>query len=159
MKRIVSGLIAAVMLLAAFSGLSLTVSAHVSHDALFINNSVYGKGALNYNNSETITISPGDRIYILGWVAFSTTDGLKEIKYSIDGTEYACSDVYRDRPDVVNAVAIYNNGEHAGYGKDEKMMELLGIDELEAGEYHIAIKAIYDDGHEAIIKEFDLTVK
>ena len=132
-------------------------------DSIQVNSNSFG-AAENFAHADQITITERDRITILGWAA-QNISGLKEIVYTVDGKEnVACSDLYRARPDVAAAFDFDEEyTEHTGFGFDSReeggMMELLGIDELEAGEYHIAIKAIYDDGHEAIIKEFDLTVK
>ena len=160
MKRIIS---AVLFFAAVFTFCSVlapfAAAARMTLDALFVNESVYPMSD-NLKGNETLTIDPGDRIYILGWAAFSRTDGLKEIKYSIDGKEYACEDNYRDRSDVAQAgIQIYNNGAHAGFGHDEKMMELTGIDKLEPGSYRLVIKAYSNGGDSATVGSFELTVK
>ena len=159
LKKLISGVIAAVMIFALIAGLSVTASAHVSFDALFINDNVYNAGKTNYNGDSELTLNPGDRIYILGWAAFSSSDGLKEIKYSVNGTEYACSDVYRDRPDAAAVVPMYNSGAHGGYGTDENMMELTGISALGAGSYTLSLIAYSYGGAKDVFKTYTLTVK
>ena len=159
MKRIISAVTATVMVLALCFGLTITTSAYVSNDALYINDSVYDGSKPNYRNESALTINAGDRIYILGWAAFSETDGLKEIKYRINGTEYPCSDVYRDRPDAARVKPMYNNGEHGGYGTDDDMMELLGINELDSGSYTLTLVACSYGGTKEVFKTYTLTVK
>lgn len=158
MKKVISTLIAAAMLFAMTAALSLSASAYVSFDVLQINTNVNGTGE-NYNNASSLTISSGDRIYIIGWVAFSASDGLKEIKYQIDGKEYSCSNVYRDRADAAAVMAMYNNGAHGGYGKDEEMMELLGIDKLDEGKYTLSLVAYSNGGAKDVFKTYTLNVK
>lgn len=99
----------------------------------------------------------GSAISILGWVVFS--DGLKEMFYTVDGEEYACEDVYRDRPDVVSACnypAEY--GIHAGFGLDSNHMGLLGLYLLDPGTYTVGIGARSNGGAEIILKTFTLEV-
>ncbi len=146
------------MLFALCAGLSVTASAFVSFDALQINNSVNATSE-NYNNASTLNIRAGDRIYIIGWAAFSAADGLREIKYQINGKEYSCSDVYRDRPDAAAVVTMYNNGAHGGYGKDDEMMELLGINELGEGTYTLSLVAYSNKGSKDVFKTYTLVVK
>ncbi len=159
MKRFISVAVAAVTVFVMTAALSLTANAYVSFDALLINDSVYNDTKTNYNNVSELTINPGDRIYILGWVAFTATDGLKEIKYGINGTEYACSDVYRDRPDAAAVKPMYNNGAHGGYGTDDQMMELLGINELAGGTYTLTLIAYSNSGTRNVFKTYSLTVR
>ena len=159
MKRFVSAAVAAVMLFAMCAGLTVTASAYVSFDALQINSGVYGTGEPNYSGDTSLTINAGDRVYILGWVAFSSTDGLKEVKYRIDGKDYKCSDVYRSRPDAASVMPMYNNGEHGGYGKDEEMMELLGINTLAEGKYTLSLVAYSNGGDSEVFHTYSLTVK
>lgn len=159
MKRLISGVVAAVTVLALFAGLAVTASAYVSFDSLMINDCVYSGSKPNYNKNTSLTINEGDRLYILGWAAFSASDGLKEIKYGINGNEYACSDVYRDRPDAAAVKPMYNNGAHGGYGTDEDMMELLGINTLAAGTYTLTLIAYSYGGERDVFKSYSLTVK
>lgn len=148
------------MLFAMCAGLSVTVSAYTAHiDAIYVNDNTYAEGKTNYNGSSKITIGPGGRIYILGWVVFSKTDGLKEIKYTLDGKERSCTNVYRNRDDVARSYDMYNNGEHGGFGEDDNMMELSGIDGLGEGTYKISLVAYSNGGERTVFKNFNLTVQ
>ena len=160
MKKTIAALLAFMTVFAVFSGHPVKTHAYTAQlDALQINGSVYGQ-TQNLADAGSLTINEGDRIYILGWIAFSTSDGLKEIKYKIDGVAHACSDTYRDRPDVANAgIAVYNRGEHAGYGLDEEFMELTGINTLTAGKYTLTLTAYSNKGDVRDFKTYSLTVK
>lgn len=160
MKRIIS----LILVLATVFGLTLSMSistaALTAHlDGLQINSKVL-RMSQDYAGATGITINAGDKIYIIGWVVFTASDGLKEIRYAIDGKEFACQDNYRDRPDVAAAgITVYNNGEHAGYGKDDDMMELTGIDGLSAGTYKLQLKAYSNGGVSTTFRTYTLTVK
>lgn len=158
MKKFISVFVSAVMIFAFCAGLTVVASAYAQLDALFINKSSYSQIGYNYMNAKNLTIFEGDRLFILGWVTFTRNDGLKEIKYQIAGKEYACSDVYRDRPDAASQPGMYNNGEHAGYGTDENMMELIGISELEAGNYTFSLVAYSNKGSKNVFRTYSLTV-
>ena len=160
MKKTVSAILLAALILGLTSGLSLGASALRTHlDSLQINVPAIYQSA-DLKGEGNITINSGDRIYIIGWVAFSSSDGLKEIKYGINGVEYACEDNYRDRTDLsANGIVSYNNGAHAGFGKDDGMMELTGIDKLAPGSYTVTLKAYSYGGASSEFKTFRLTVK
>jgi len=160
MKKFVSLFIAATFVFALFAALSIPAAAFIGQlDALYINADVYPTGA-DMKDEKSLTISPGDRIYILGWIAFSSSDGLKEIKYSIDGKEYACSNTYRDRADVAAAgITVYNKGKNAGYGLDTGMMELVGIGSQSAGTYSLSLIAYSNGGAKEVYRTYELTVK
>lgn len=160
MKKFVSLFIAATFVFALFAALSIPAAAFIGQlDALYVNADVFPTGA-DMKEQKSLTINPGDRVYILGWIAFSSSDGLKEIKYAIDGKEYGCSDTYRDRSDVAAAgIAVYGNGVHAGYGLDSGMMELLNIGSLGAGNYTLSLIAYSNGGKREVYKTYELTVK
>ena len=159
MKKIISTVLLAATVLAMFAGFSIGTNAATPWlDGLYINESAFGASE-NYKNESVLTIMQGDRIYILGWVAFSSTDGLKEIRYSIDGTEYACEDVYRDRTDLApNGITSYNNGAHAGFGKDDHMMELTGIGNIPTGEHRLVITAYSNKNNSVVVAEYTVAV-
>ncbi|MBO4869249.1 MAG: hypothetical protein J5585_06015 [Clostridia bacterium] len=122
-------------------------------------------GGENIKKADSGKMKPGEEITILGWVAFD--DGLKEIYYTVDGEKKSCDDNYRDRPDLVlestlevypELAYIYNNGAHAGFGKDDAYMKLVGTGALAAGKYKIEIIAVSNSGEEALLKAFDLEV-
>jgi hypothetical protein len=102
-------------------------------------------------------LKKGDAITILGWAAFST--GLKELVYEVNGTRYACSNVYRDRGDVCTVLkldAVYGN--NAGFGNDQTAMTLTGTESLELGEYTLKLIAVGNGGLEKEIKTLTLKV-
>ena len=160
MKKTIAAALVFLTVFAVFSGHPVKTYAYTAQlDALQINGSAYGQTP-NLADSGSLTINEGDRIYILGWIAFSTTDGLKEIKYKIDGVAHACSDTYRDRPDVADAgISVYNKGEHAGYGLDSEFMELTGINTLTAGRYTLKLTAYSNKGDSRDFRTYSLTVK
>ncbi|MBO4868817.1 MAG: hypothetical protein J5585_03805 [Clostridia bacterium] len=160
MKKIVS----VILLLAVTAGLCFSLSNGVSAltaqlDALQINSSVIYQSS-NLANAKGFTIKPGDKVYIIGWIAFSSTDGLKEIRYVINGKEYACQDNYRDRPDLAgHNITSYNNGKHAGYGDDVNMMELTGIGSLAPGSYTLTLRAYSNGGKSTDFRTYTLKVE
>ncbi len=117
----------------------------ISIDAISVNNN-----ELSYGNDvkydDPIQMDKGDKLYIIGWAYGS--DNLKEIVYSINGGEdISCPDNYRDRSDVAAAFGLDAHlGEHAGFGYDNDMLELSGMDQLEEGTYRLTIKAVFNDG-------------
>ena len=160
MKRVISVILALAVLIGICLGMSTGVSALTAWlDALQINSDVI-RASTNYADAKGFTIDQGDRVFIIGWVAFSASDGLKEIRYVLNGKEYACQDNYRDRPDLSeNGITSYNNGEHAGYGDNDAMMELTGIDKLAAGTYTLSLKAYSKNGTSKEFRTYTLTVK
>ena len=109
-------------------------------------------------DADEAVMEVGTKITALGWASFK--DGLKEVYWTVDGTKQACEDNYRDRADVAAAVpGTYNNGEHAGFGKDDKYIDLTGTDALEAGVYSLAFVAVSNSGEEQVLKNLSLTVK
>ena len=160
MKKFISFLLAASFILSLSAALSISTAAFIGQlDALYVNANAYGAGT-DLGNENSLTINSGDRIYILGWIAFSKTDGLKEVKYRLNGKDYACSDVYRDRADVAAAgITVYSNGKNAGYGTDLNMMELVGINTLAAGKYTLSLVAYSKGGASEVYRTYDLTVK
>lgn len=110
-------------------------------------------------NDKTVHIDPGQKLYILGWAAKDGTS-LEKIYWKLDGVAKDCADKYRDRADLVPGIvsdAAY--AARAGYGDNNDMMELIGVDELAVGAYKAVIIAKFVDGTEQDIKsEFDLIV-
>jgi hypothetical protein len=157
MKRSVSILLAALFVISLIAAMATSVQAAFlgQLDALYVNNNKY-IGNNGYADSDSITITEGDKLFILGWIRFTKTDGLKEIKYGINGTLYACADVYRDRPDTPDT---YSHGKHAGFGLDDGLMELTGIDKLEGGKYTLTLVAISNGGSSQTFRTYSLTVK
>ena len=160
MKKIISILLTVSFILSLAAALSVSTAAFIGQlDALYVNANAYGTGT-DLGNENSITINSGDRIYILGWISFTKTDGLKEVKYRINGKDYACSNVYRDRADVAAAgITVYSNGKNAGYGTDLNMMELVGIDKLAPGKYTLSLVAYSNGGASEVYRTYDLTVK
>ncbi|MBP5207470.1 MAG: hypothetical protein J6330_03330 [Clostridia bacterium] len=141
MKKIIS-LLLCVLFTAA---LCVSAAADTSYDRLLLNDK-----KVNGNNimASYVTINEGDHLYLLGWaVNKQAKSKLKEAFYTVDGKEYKCTDNYRDRTDVAEALGLDPElGVHAGIGKDDDACELIGIDKLKPGEYDVVIKARYEDG-------------
>ena len=160
MKKIIALAIIAVMMVA----LCIGVSARASIDRLTINNNTLPTmpdDETNLRNNDEIRIAKGDKLFMLGWaINVDTSSTLKEVVYTIDGTEYACADNYRDRGDVAAYLGVDGSlGTHAGIGHDENAFELVGIDGLNDGSYAFSIVAKYQDGtSEVINKEYTLIV-
>ncbi|MBQ7700721.1 MAG: hypothetical protein IJT49_10335 [Clostridia bacterium] len=163
MKKILAIAVVVVMTAA----LCLSASATLNIDRIHVNNNELDKTA-NVMNDDPIEINKGDKLYTLGW-AYSETN-LKKIVYQIDGgADVDCPDIYRDRPDVAAAFGLDESlGSHAGFGTNDTsadengnpkpgMLNLPGIEALDAGEYKLTIKAIYqDDTSES--KDFNLKI-
>lgn len=154
MKKTVS----VILILIFISALCISAAADTSYDRLLCNdNRVNGKNVMG----SYVEIDEGDRLYVIGWaVSKQTGSRLKEAFYTLDGVEYKCSDKYRDRPDVADALGLDAElGVHAGIGLDDDACELLGINELPAGEYSIAVKARYEDKTEELLVGAQFTLK
>lgn len=153
MKKIFAFAAAFVMLFA----MAVGAGAMFSFDRLFVNEYALATGA-DRKEEDPLSIQPGDKVYILGWSTIP--GGLKEIVYTVDGGDpRQVEDNYRARPDLT--VAPYNaenNGEHAGFGTDERAMELTGIDLLPDGTYSISVIAVSENGTTETLKTFDLKV-
>ncbi len=161
MKKPIAALLVLFTVFALFSSLAIQTNAAFTAqlDRLQINAGVIDQSP-DLKEGSTLSINEGDRIYILGWIAVSYNDGLKEIRYKINGTEYACSDNYRNREDVWAAgIAVYNKGEHAGFGHNEDMMELTGVNELAPGSYTLTLTAYTNGGYSYDFKTYTLKVK
>ena len=149
-------LIFAVALITAAT-LTVGASAMYSFDRLFVNEYTLVSGT-DRQTEDPVTIQPGDKLYILGW---STIEGgLKEIVYTVDGGEpHTVEDNYRDRADLAGApYSAANGGAHAGFGTDDRAMELTGIDALTDGTYVISVMAVSENGTSETIKTFNLKV-
>ena len=116
-------------------------------------------------SQSTININPGDKLYIIGWAyCGSEQSALKEMFYTLDGVEKALPDNYRDRPDVAGAFnkdgqePVVPGGPHTGFGKDDDLMELTGIDALPDGTYTIEICARYENNETEVGHTFTLVV-
>ena len=72
--------------------------------------------------------------------------------YSIDDQLYECEGPYRDREDAYEygitnfGLYSYNEGEKAGFGTDEEMITLRGIENLSAGSYTLRLIGVTRDG-------------
>lgn len=156
MKKIISVFLAILFT----ASLCISAAADTSYDRLLLNDK-----KVNGNNvmGSYVEIEQGDRLYLIGWAVNKTTQSkLKEAVYTVDGKEYKCADNYRDRKDVADALGLDPElGVHAGIGKNDDACELLGINELSAGEYSVTIKAKYEDGTEEQLvgAAFTLSVK
>ncbi len=155
MKKITSILLVILFIAA----MCLTASADTSFDRLFINQNKIKEG--KDVKGSYVEIEKGDRLYLIGWaVNKQTKSKLKEVVYVLDGREYKCADKYRDRSDVAKALGLDPElGVHAGIGLDDDACELLGINELSAGEYAVSIKAKYEDGTEEQLVGASFTLK
>ncbi len=153
MKKI---LIIAVVTLTAVL-LTVGASAMYSFDRLFVNEYALASGT-DRQTEDPVQIRKGDKVYILGWSAIE--GGLREIVYTVDGGEqHTVENNYRDRADLTGApYNAANNGAHAGFGTDERAMELTGIDSLSDGTYVISVMAISENGTSETIKTFNLKV-
>ena len=114
----------------------------------------------NYNTSNSVTINEGESLRILGWV-YRTYTNLEKIVYKIgEGNEVDCVTSYRARTElstVLGVDAAYL--ENSGFGLDNDLLDLPGIENLEAGDYTVKIIAKFADGNTTEIKEFALTVE
>ena len=163
MKKIIAVALAVVLTLA----LWINVSAKTSLDRLTVNNNTLATmpdDATNLRDAtDPIHINKGDKLFILGWAYGDSGSNLKEVVYTLNGTEYKCDDNYRDRTDVANAFNVDTSlGVHAGIGQDDNAFELKGIDALDDGTYTLKIIAKFEDGTEEIVNdkvdEFTLVV-
>ena len=140
----------------------LCVSTFATMDAMYADNNV-----LLWNGTAPdsglagkakVKIDPGQKLFILGWAMKDGTT-LKNIYWTVDGTNKEAANVYRDRPDVAGHLGIAAEyGTHGGYGLDDGMMELLGADSLAQGKYAATICALFNDDSVDVIKEFELVV-
>ena len=143
-----------------------------SLDALSVNVNEYLKVENNLKDEKSITITSGDKLYILGWAAKYGTNLDKVFWQYIakpdqkfeDGAEIVtmdCSDTYRDRAVIADATGILPEYlTKSGYGTDENMMELLGADALAPGSYTVRIRALLEDGTDGVVKSrFNLIVE
>ena len=124
---------------------ALCISSFAGLDSLYINaNTLDGSNIAGEAGKSKVTIEKGDKLFILGWMAKQGTT-LEKIYWTLDGVEKECSDVYRDRTEIAANEAYANAGwvadefVHAGFGKDDGYMEMLGVDSLENGTYSVAI--------------------
>ena len=128
----------------------------------------------NHNSPESgdaITINKGDTIKALGWV-YKYGTNVKRVYWQYvekggtikDGPIMDCSDVYRARNDVANVFGYTTEEDHqyfvkSGFGLDDNLIELLGIGNLNAGEYDVRFVAEFEDNTTTVIKKkFTLTV-
>ena len=131
-------------------------------DGLSIYNSYPNYTTANHAADISFTINEGESLYILGW-AYRSYTNLDKIVYKIGDNYYDCTldaSYYRARADVagvlgVNAAYLQNSG----FGLDTAMLELVGIDELEAGTYDVTIVANFQDDNTMELKNFSLTIE
>ncbi len=177
MKKIIA--LTAIIVLSLALCIGVFADERYSIDGLYINNSVYNSGDYEFGigqagtlgealNTE-ITITQGDKMYILGW--FACTDSkVDRLVYRIDEeTEYECQDNYRDRTEIYDYAYLFSWVEENGYekedfiksgfGKDLEMMELTGIGNLPAGEYELEIVGKFTDGEEMVLHTYYLFVE
>ncbi|MBR6935296.1 MAG: LPXTG cell wall anchor domain-containing protein [Clostridia bacterium] len=154
MKKLFAIAIAVVLTLA------LSISAFAGLDALYADTNTYQQNA-GFATDAKVTINPGQKLFILGWFA-SHGKTVDKVVWTLDGDEKECSDVYRDRPEIADFFGgdwVHEDFTRAGFGKDDGMMELLGVDALAEGTYKVSIVGKYTDGSSEDIKpEFTLVV-
>ena len=145
----------------------------LSLDGLAVNEDTYPI-AVNYNGDDatTITIEQGDKMNLLGWIAKYGTNLDKIYWQYIVGEGHAfdeegveivtkeCSNTYRERKVISEAISVPEEYLlNAGFGLDNDLMEMLGVDELEPGTYTVRVRALFLDGSEsAVKKKFTLVV-
>ncbi|MBP5313187.1 MAG: dockerin type I repeat-containing protein [Clostridia bacterium] len=135
--------------------------AQVNLDRLYINaDQLDDANIVSHVGKSPLVITPGDKIYILGWAAKTGTN-LEKIYYKVNGEAKECdgSNSYTARADVaphigVDAAYLQNSA----IGANNAMMELIGIDELAEGTYDIKIIALYQDSTEEVGYSFTLRV-
>lgn len=130
-------------------------------DCIQINNNELDPHNFQAATSLSYRINEGEKMYISGWALSSPgKSSLDKVFYTVDGGDPVyCEGLYRDRGQVGSDEyytwnQVYINGKGyetwqlkgAGFGSDDQMLELTGIDELKAGVYHIEINALYVDG-------------
>ncbi|MBP5312565.1 MAG: hypothetical protein J6112_07020 [Clostridia bacterium] len=127
-------------------------------DRLYVNANVLDESA-DLSAKRTVNINSGDKIYILGWTTKYGTN-VDKVFWTLDGVEKECSDLYYERPDLATVGVISDPAytEKSGFGNNDDMMELLGVDTLEDGSYKVKIIARYLDGSEEEIRAIDLVV-
>ena len=133
-------------------------------DSLQVNNNIYSHSD-GFAENDVINIDPGDKMFILGWAIKDGTN-VDRIIWTVDGNEKECADLYRARPDAIDALNTrfdYNidliYAQKSGFGFDDDMMELIGADELANGMYIVSIRAVFEDDTYITIKEdFQLVV-
>ncbi|MBP5311455.1 MAG: PT domain-containing protein [Clostridia bacterium] len=141
----------------------MCVGSFASHslDRLFVNATTLDSPATSMAGSFEVEIEPGDKMYILGWAAINGAH-LVKIYWTLDGEEKECADLYRDREDVFSPAGIVSDAEYtvrSGFGFNEEMMEMLGVDTLKEGEYEVEILALFDDETIETVKDpFTLVV-
>ncbi|MCR5695258.1 MAG: PT domain-containing protein [Clostridia bacterium] len=159
--------------------LSSFAQTQYSLDALYVNENDYFEGVYSVYAPGTperagdafsaeINITQGDKIYILGWIADNETS-VDRIVYRIDGeTEYECSDIYRDRTEIAGLpesmlpwIVDFEAKDFvkSGFGKDQDMMELIGIGDLAPGDYDLEIVGKFTNDEEYVIKSTFLNVE
>lgn len=131
-----------------------------SLDAIGVNVKTYSEAnPAGLKDLDEITINKGDKMYILGW-SYRTYTNLTEIVYTVDGAEKSCADNYRSRNDVAGVFKFSTAyAANSGFGYDDNMMEMTGIDALAAGTYEIKIITKFEDGATHEIKAFTLKVE
>ncbi len=131
-----------------------------SLDAIGVNVKTYSEAnPAGLKDLDEITINKGDKMYILGW-SYRTYTNLAEIVYTVDGAEKSCADTYRSRDDVAGVFKFSTAyATHSGFGYDDNMMEMTGIDALAAGTYEIKLITKFEDGATHEIKAFTLKVE
>lgn len=144
-----------------------------SVDRVYVDGDTLGAETPDLAGSKDITIVAGQKINILGWAAKLGT-GLNRVYWQyIEGEGQSfnedaliitapCSDEYRTRYDIAAVYGEFQtkNLSKSGFGKDDNMMELIGVDKLAAGKYTVRIVAEFEDGSTKVVKtKFKLTVK
>ena len=140
--------------------LALAVPAFAGIDALYADVNSY-QGNAGLATESTVSIDPGQKLYILGWFA-AQGKTVDKVVWTLNGEEKECSDNYRDRTEIATLDAFKNAGWvaddfiKAGFGHDTAdqggMMELLGVDALAEGTYTVSIVGKYTDGSSEDIK-------
>ncbi|MBP5632377.1 MAG: hypothetical protein J6Y21_06445 [Clostridia bacterium] len=156
--------LAIVLSLAMLFALSLTVSAQVNIDCMYVDTDTLQANEAGvdagYAGAGSVSINPGQKINILGWAYGSANQSrLKEIVTLINGVEYACDDNYIDRPGLASNFGISDTIDtHAGIGQNGDLLGLGGVSELGEGTYTVRINAKFEDGTVELGKKFTLVV-
>ena len=143
-----------------------------SLDALAVNEDAYAAITTNYKDESTITILEGSKLNLLGWATKAGTNVDKIYwqyikgngKFSDENAEIIskeCSNTYRDRKAIAGIIGVNEAFLlKSGFGLDDDMMEMLGVDELEPGEYTVRVRVLFEDGTEEVVKKkFTLIVE
>ncbi len=114
----------------------------------------------NYNTATSVTINEGESLRLLGWITRTYTN-LEKIVYTVGGgDEIDCEDAYRSRTEIADIIGVDPAYlQNSGFGLDNNLLDLTGIESLTPGDYTIKVIAKFADGNTYDLKEFTLTVE